>query len=237
MTLPAAPRFAFLAATSLSYFKPRFKVVLQPVAASLARCGVVANQVTVASLLGSLLVSMILACCVAYSIAFALLPVWLLVRMGLATIDGMLAIDFGQKSRLGGILNELGDIVSDVALIAPLAFVSPTLITEVAVISALTIAIELAGIAGLVLGGTRRVDGPFGKADRSIVLAAAGAWIACFGSLPADAAIVFGICDGLAVLTIANRVRLAYCDRHRTMGAGSSSSDCGAGSCTQSPSR
>jgi len=34
--------------------------------------------------------------------------------MGCATIDGTLAIDFGQKSRLGGVLNEAGDVVSDV---------------------------------------------------------------------------------------------------------------------------
>jgi CDP-diacylglycerol--glycerol-3-phosphate 3-phosphatidyltransferase len=215
MNLFAAPRFAFLAATSLTYFKPRFKAVLQPVAVGLVRRSVVANQVTVASLLGSLLVSAMLVCYATYSIIFALLPVWLLVRMGLATIDGTLAIDFGQKSCLGGILNELGDIVSDVALIAPLAFASPTLVTQIAVISALTIAIELAGIGGLVLGGTRRIDGPLGKADRSIVLAAAGMWIACFGGLPAGAAIVLWICNGLAVLTIANRVRLACRDRQR----------------------
>jgi CDP-diacylglycerol--glycerol-3-phosphate 3-phosphatidyltransferase len=135
--------------------------------------------------------------------------------MGFATVDGTLAIDFGQKTRLGGFLNEMGDIVSDVALIAPLAFLPPNLITHLAVISALTIAIELAGIGGLVLGGTRRVDGPFGKADRSIVLAAAGMWIACFSGLSAGAGIVLWICDGLALLTIANRVRLACHDRQR----------------------
>jgi CDP-diacylglycerol---glycerol-3-phosphate 3-phosphatidyltransferase len=216
MNRPPAPRFAFLAATSLTYLKPRFKLALQPVAAGLARRGVVANQVTVASLLGSLLVGATLAHGAGHSMVFALLPMWLLVRMGLAAIDGTLAIEFGQKSRLGGILNEVGDAVSDVALIAPLAFISATLIPAVVVISALTIAIELAGIVGLLLGGIRRVEGPFGKADRSIALGAAGAWIACFGGLPADAAVVLGICNGLAVLTIVNRVRFSFRERARS---------------------
>jgi CDP-diacylglycerol--glycerol-3-phosphate 3-phosphatidyltransferase len=45
--------------------------------------------------------------------------------MARATIDGTLAIDFGRKSRLGGILNEVGDVVSDVVLLVPLAFVAP----------------------------------------------------------------------------------------------------------------
>jgi CDP-diacylglycerol---glycerol-3-phosphate 3-phosphatidyltransferase len=216
MNRPPAPRFAFLAATSLTYLKPRFKLALQPVAAGVARRGVVANQVTVASLLGSLLVGATLVCGAGHSMVFALLPMWLLVRMGLAAIDGTLAIEFGQRSRLGGILNEAGDIVSDVVLIAPLAFASPALIPQVAIISALTIAIELTGLANFMLGGIRRVEGPFGKADRSIVLAAAGAWIACFGSLPAFAPVGFAICGGFAVLTIVNRVRFAVRDREQS---------------------
>jgi CDP-diacylglycerol---glycerol-3-phosphate 3-phosphatidyltransferase len=215
MNKPLAPRLSFLAATSLTYLKPRFKLALQPVAAALARRGVIANQVTVASLLGSLLVGATLALGGNHSMVFVLLPVWLLVRMGLATIDGTLAIDFGQKSRLGAFLNEVGDVVSDVVLIMPLAFVSPTLILQVAIISALTTAIELTGLAGLMLGGIRRVEGPFGKADRSIALAAAGVWIACFGSLPAFAPIGLAICNGLSVLTIVNRVRFAVRDREQ----------------------
>jgi CDP-diacylglycerol--glycerol-3-phosphate 3-phosphatidyltransferase len=46
------------------------------------------------------------------------LPLWVPVRTACAAIDGTRAIDFEQKSRLGGVLNEVGDIVSDVALCA-----------------------------------------------------------------------------------------------------------------------
>ena len=52
-------------------------------------------------------------------------PVWLLARMALNAIDGMLAREFHQKSVLGGYLNEIGDVVSDAALYAPFAFVAP----------------------------------------------------------------------------------------------------------------
>jgi hypothetical protein len=113
----------YLAATSLTFLKPRFKRFLMPVSARLARAGVVANQVTTVSIVGSLIMGGLLSLFHSHSILFGLLPVWVLVRMGCATIDGTLAIDFGQKSRLGGVLNEVGDVVSDVVLFLPLAFV------------------------------------------------------------------------------------------------------------------
>ena len=56
---------------------------------------------------------------------FLIIPVWLLARMALNAIDGMLAREFHQKSVLGGYLNEIGDVVSDAALYAPFALVAP----------------------------------------------------------------------------------------------------------------
>ena len=53
---------------------------------------------------------------------FLLLPLWLFVRMALNAVDGMLAREFGQKSRLGAYLNEISDVVSDAALYAPFAW-------------------------------------------------------------------------------------------------------------------
>ena len=43
--------------------------------------------------------------------------------MALNALDGMLAREFNQKSRLGAVLNELGDVVSDTALYLPIALV------------------------------------------------------------------------------------------------------------------
>ncbi len=42
-----------------------------------------------------------------------LLPLCLFVRMALNAIDGMLAREHGQKSRLGAVLNEIGDVAAD----------------------------------------------------------------------------------------------------------------------------
>jgi CDP-diacylglycerol--glycerol-3-phosphate 3-phosphatidyltransferase len=140
------PHAAFLAATSLTFLKPRFKRALRPLVGRLARAGITANQVTVTSLVSSLAVAAVLSIFGDQSILFGLLPAWLLARMAFATIDGTLAIDFRQKSRLGGILNEVGDILSDIALFMPLAFVAPFPSAWVLFVIALTVLCESSGI-------------------------------------------------------------------------------------------
>jgi CDP-diacylglycerol--glycerol-3-phosphate 3-phosphatidyltransferase len=165
--------------------------------------------VTVSSLFGSLAIGAVLSIFGEHSILFGLLPAWLMARMAFATIDGTLAVDFGQRSQLGGILNEVGDILSDIALFLPLAFVAPFPAGSVTLVIALTVLSEIAGIAGPILGGSRRLDGPFGKADRSIALGAIGAWLACFGSLPSGAAVLLPIFAILLLVTIVNRLRFA----------------------------
>ena len=173
----------YLAASSLTFLKPRFKRFLMPVSARLARAGVVANQVTTVSIVGSLIMGGMLSLFHSHSILFGLLPVWVLVRTGCAAIDGTLAIDFGQKSRLGGVLNEVGDVVSDVVLFLPLAFVVPFSASSVGTVVVLAISSEVAGMLGPALGGSRRVDGPMGKADRGFALGILGLWICCGGPL------------------------------------------------------
>lgn len=204
------PRARFLAATALSVLKPRFKKVLRPVAGWLVRAGVTANQVTVFSLAGSIAVGAALAAeGGAHPALFGVLPLWLLFRMVLATLDGTMAHDFGQKSRLGGILNEAGDVISDMALYMPLALMAPFSPKGVAIVMVLAVEAEIVGIAVERLGGGRRVEGPMGKADRSIVFGTIGAWLALVGTLPAAMAWVMPILAVLLVLTIANRLRFA----------------------------
>src|SRR5262249_28315038 len=139
------------------------------------------------------------------SALFMLLPVWLFVRMALNAIDGMLAREFGQKSRLGGYLNELCDVVSDAALLLPFAFVA--LLTPGVVFALLFAATvrEYAGVMGPLVGAARRYDGPLGKSDRALVLGALGLWIGLGLPLPVW---LFWLMPGLVVLlamTIVNR--------------------------------
>src|SRR5947207_2460802 len=53
-----------------------------------------------------------------------LLAAFLFIRMALNAVDGMLAREHGMKSKLGAILNELGDVVSDAALYLPFALLA-----------------------------------------------------------------------------------------------------------------
>lgn len=207
------PHGAFLGTSLLFFLKPRFKRALGPVATALACKGVTANQVTMISLIGSLAVGASLLIWGANSPRlYILLPMWLVLRMAFATIDGTLAHDFGQKSRLGGILNELGDILSDIALYAPLSLVAPFTPQGVALIIALAVGTEVAGLAGEWLGAGRRVEGPMGKADRSLVFGAIAAWLSVCGALPGAADLLIPLLVVLLLLTVVNRLRFAWAE-------------------------
>jgi phosphatidylglycerophosphate synthase len=105
--------------------------------------------------------------CADHSSLFAILPLWLVARTAFAAVDGTLAIEFGQKSRLGGVLNESGDVVSDIALFSPLAFIRPFSDASIALVVCFAAMSEFVGMAGTMLSGTRRLEGPLGKVDRS----------------------------------------------------------------------
>ena len=77
--------------------KPRFQALLRPLVGPLARAGVTANQVTIGSAVGSVIVGLAVGLTASATPVFLLLPVWLTVRMALNAIDGMLAREFGQQ--------------------------------------------------------------------------------------------------------------------------------------------
>jgi CDP-diacylglycerol---glycerol-3-phosphate 3-phosphatidyltransferase len=100
------------------------------------------------------------------------LPVVLFMRMALNAVDGMLAREHGQQTRLGALLNELGDVVSDVALYLPLAWVPGLNVPLIELIVVLAVMSEMAGVLGQTIGASRRYDGPMGKSDRAFWLGA-----------------------------------------------------------------
>jgi CDP-diacylglycerol--glycerol-3-phosphate 3-phosphatidyltransferase len=206
---PTRPAATFVATTSLTFLKPGLKKTLWPWVAYFARSGVTANQVTVTSLIGSVVVGGLLCVFAAESGLFAILPAWLAARMACATIDGTLAVEFRQKSRLGGILNEAGDMIAEIALFVPLMFVSPFSATGISLLIALFVASELAGIVPKMAGRERRLEGPLGKVDRSIILSAIALAIAVSGRLPASASILVPVLAVGAMVTTGNRVRFA----------------------------
>ena len=86
---------------SIYALKPKFQNLLRPLVRQLAAKGVTANQVTLIACLLSILLGVVLALFPTFSTLFFLIPIWLFLRMALNAVDGMLAREFNQKSRLG----------------------------------------------------------------------------------------------------------------------------------------
>lgn len=200
---------------TLYHLKPAFQSLLRPLVTRLARRGVTANQVTAAALLGSVVHGGLLALHPERTALFLLLPVWMLVRMGLNAIDGMLARELGQQSALGAYLNELADVVSDAALMLPFVFVSPFGWASVGAVIFLTTVSEMAGALGPMVGAPRRYDGPMGKSDRAFVFGALALAVGLLGGLPGWTFWLMPVI-GLAILIntinrVRNGVRTANC--------------------------
>jgi CDP-diacylglycerol--glycerol-3-phosphate 3-phosphatidyltransferase len=136
--------------------------------------------------------------------AFLVLPPVLLVRMGLNAIDGLMAREFNQRTRLGAYLNELTDVASDALLILPFAYVPGIDPLWIGITIVLAIVSEMAGV----MGATRRYDGPMGKSDRALVFGTLAVWIGL--GLPGLAQIeqwTPSVVSGMIAFTIQNRVR------------------------------
>lgn len=165
---------------SVYQLKPRFLALLRPVSRHLAQRGITANQITMLACGLSLGYGALLALAANTVLGRYLwlgLPLWLFIRMALNAIDGQLAREFNQKSRLGGLLNEMGDVLADAALFAPLALVSGIWPWAVALFIWLALLTEYAGVCGLLIGGGRRYEGPMGKSDRATLIGGLGLWL------------------------------------------------------------
>lgn len=191
---------------SIYQAKARFQDLLRPLVIRLARAGVTANAVTLlAATLSCLLgAALLLAPSPAY---FLLLAPFMLLRMALNAIDGMLAREFGQRSALGAYLNELTDVVSDAALYLPFVAVAPFGWSSVGAVIFLAALSEMAGALASAVGAARRYDGPMGKSDRAFVFGALGLWVGIAGTLPQWAFWLMPIVALATAINIVNRVR------------------------------
>lgn len=205
-------------AMSIYALKPRFQDTLRPLLVRLHRVGVTANGVTVAACAVSMVVGAGLSVAAARGGSrrwFLLLPAWLFLRMAANAIDGMLARDFDQRTRLGAYLNELTDVVSDAALYLPFAWAVPEGGAAVATLIWLAALTELAGIAGPLAGASRRYDGPMGKSDRAFVFGALAVWVALAGRLPEWSVWVVWAVAVLCAWTVVRRVRAGLAEAER----------------------
>ncbi len=185
--------------------KPAFQNLLRPLCKALANVGITANQVTIAAFVVSIVVGAIFALNPTARWAALLIPIWLFLRMALNAIDGMLAREHGMQSALGGILNELSDVLADAALYLPFAFVpgiSPSLVVAVVVLSILT---EMAGVVAVQIGASRRYDGPMGKSDRAFVFGLLALLLGLGINLQLWANVALAIVAVLTAITVVNR--------------------------------
>ena len=130
----------------------------------------------------------------------------------LNAIDGMLAREHNMQSALGGILNELTDVISDAALYLPFALIAginPGFVIAVVFLALLS---EMTGVIGVQIGASRRYDGPMGKSDRAFAFGLL-ALLLGFGTEPgwwADAGLL--VVALLTAATIVNRSRKALAE-------------------------
>lgn len=204
---------------SIYELKPAFQNLLRPLVKWLYSSNITANQVTLFAMVISVGVAVFLYSIHLYSLSviwFILFPVWMLVRMGLNAIDGMLAREFQQQSKLGAYLNELCDVISDTALYLSflgLAFISSTLLFFTVFLAILS---EYTGVMAPLIGCERRYDGPMGKSDRAVWFGLLSVTVAFSNSIIKNGYInsLYYISNGililillLLILTIYNRIK------------------------------
>lgn len=192
---------------TLYALKPAFQSVLRPLTNWLAGVGVTANQITLLAALLSVATGLAVAVSAGNPSVFLLMPLVLFVRMALNAIDGMLAREHGQASRLGMYLNELCDVVSDLALILAFLAVPAFAAWGVVAFAISAILAEFTGVLGVAAGSGRNYAGPFGKSDRALALGILAVLIASDLWVEAIAAFVFPALATLSLATAINRIR------------------------------
>ncbi|MFS4473924.1 CDP-alcohol phosphatidyltransferase family protein [Chryseobacterium sp. T20] len=191
---------------SVYKLKPKFQQLLTPVLLFFHRNKITANQITISSILLSVIIGILFWNADLSKWFFLSLPVGLLLRMALNALDGMMARKFNQTSKLGEVLNEMGDIVSDVIIFFPLLKFQPESLYLIVIFIVLSIINEFAGLMGKIVGKERRYEGPMGKSDRALILGLYGLLMLIGVNISGVSRYIFGII--IALLLISTYIRL-----------------------------
>jgi len=155
---------------SIYKIKPKFQQLLMPMLKLLRILGISPNSITVFSILLSFVIAYFFWNTSDNSSYFLIVAFGLLLRMMLNALDGMMARIYNLQSKLGEILNEVGDIISDVAIYFPLILFEFLEIEIAIIFILLSIINEFCGVIAKVISGERRYDGPMGKSDRAFLV-------------------------------------------------------------------
>ena len=152
---------------SIYKLKPKFQKLLMPLLKLLYGLGVTPNFLTVFTILFSFFIGYLLFLGIENKIYFLFVSLGLLLRMMLNALDGMMATTYNLKSKEGEILNEIGDVLSDIAIYFPFIYFSFVSIELVIIFISLSVINEFCGLLSKSISGVRRYDGPMGKSDRA----------------------------------------------------------------------
>ncbi len=194
---------------SVYKLKPKFQQLLMPILNFLHQRKITANQITIGSIVFSLIIDLFFWYADRFPIFFLVLPIGLLLRMALNALDGMMARLFNQTSKTGEVLNEVGDIVSDVVLFFPLLKFHPESVYPIVAFIVLSVVNEFCGLIGKVIANDRRYDGPMGKSDRALLLGVYGILALLHISIVAISGYIFGVLCLLLLLSSVTRLRKA----------------------------
>jgi phosphatidylglycerophosphate synthase len=155
---------------SIYNLKPQFQYLLRPAIQRLAQAGVTPNAITISAMAGSFCAGLALWLGCGESIWLLLIPAWLFARMALNALDGMLARECNMATPQGMALNEVGDVLSDIALYLPLAVWNAEASVPAVAFTLGAMLTEFCGLLGCALGAGRRYEGPMGKSDRAVLI-------------------------------------------------------------------
>ncbi|MHA7847991.1 CDP-alcohol phosphatidyltransferase family protein [Serratia sp. D1N4] len=199
---------------TLYKIKPAFQALLRPTMRWLNRRRVTANHITLAAMLLSFLTGGLLVLFPQPSL-FYLLPIVLFIRMALNALDGMLARECNQKSRLGAMLNEIGDVLSDVALYIPFIFLPGSYAPLVLAMLFCAVLSEFCGILVQTINGVRNYAGPLGKSDRALLFGTWGLVLAIWPQALEWNNLLWGAATLLLIWTVVNRCRSALVEERQ----------------------
>lgn len=202
---------------SIYQLKPTFQNLLRPTVKWLYQIGITANQVTLITMFISIGLALFLY---VYFLSqpphwmLLLLPLWMLIRMAFNAIDGMLAREFHQQSKLGAFYNELCDVISDTALylcFIAFGFIQNEVLLLIVFLAILT---EYTGVMAPLIGAERRYDGPMGKSDRAFWFSLLAVIIVTVPVFSSNSIYLSYLCNGLLIfigillsLTLYNRIK------------------------------
>ncbi|VAW70429.1 CDP-diacylglycerol--glycerol-3-phosphate 3-phosphatidyltransferase [hydrothermal vent metagenome] len=136
------------------------------------------------------------------------LPLFLLIRMALNALDGMIATATETQSAIGSVINEVCDIISDLALFGAFTTLLPVSAEIWWLLIILSLISEFTALAVHQATGVRPYCGPFSKSDKALYL---GLLAIILFIYPSNATVfyIYSIAGiTLAITTIHNRMTI-----------------------------